>query len=437
MTGPPANTASRDNREDAQDHYLDHVVEASDRVGLATSEALTDQNGMVLAGAGTPMTAELRDRLVRHKLLRPIDESLSVQDPVTTERLLERADALLGSNPLLQRLAEQLPDSGRLRSMIRTIDLPRPLQIKLTVAAANEPTRLDHALMVTLTALAIGLRHDLPVGELKSLALAGVLHDLGELHIDPSIYRSSADLSVPMRRQIEAHPVIMHAVLESLDSRYVDAARAILEHHERVDGSGYPRGLAGRRLSLLGQVLGLAEFLASLHARRESTHMIVALKLQRHHFDSDLVETTFRLLGPASISTGVAPHTFHDLVDRLSNLMDVVIAWKGLAARGDQVGLPATHQAWLQERAATIRHHFSRLGMHAEGLERSLEPIAQDDEAIAELSIIAEEIRRQIMDTSWEAHRRIGPALIEGLPEAERQVLTRPLDNQTPTAGRQ
>ncbi|MFW6021493.1 MAG: HD-GYP domain-containing protein, partial [Guyparkeria sp.] len=306
---------------------------------------------------------------------------------------------------------------------------PRPLQIKLTVAAANEPARLDHALMVTLTALAIGLRCDLSVSELKSLALAGVLHDLGELHIDPSIYRSSVDLSVPMRRQIEAHPVIMHAVLESLGNRYGDSARAILEHHERVDGSGYPRGLAGGQLSLLGQVLGLAEFLASLHARRESMHMIVALKLQRHHFDADLVETAFRLLGPASISAGNAPHAFHELVDRLSSLMEVVTAWKDLAVRSDQVGLPPTHQGWLQERAATIGHHFNRLGMHAEDLERSLEPIARDDEAIAELSIIAEEIGRQVMDTSWEAHRRIGPALIEGLPEADRRMLTRPLDN--------
>ena len=415
------------------EHYLDRLVAAGDKAGLTTNQPVMDRNGMVLAGPGTPVSARLRERLVRHKLLRPIDESLSSTDPVTPERLVERARTLLADNPLLQRLARQVPDSGRLLSAIRSVELPQPLEIKLTVAAANEPARLDHLLMVTLTALAIGLRHGMPAGELKALALAGILHDLGELHIDPAIFESSGDLSVALRRQVEAHPVIMYAMLESLGDRYHEAARAILEHHERIDGSGYPRGRHGKQLSSPGRILALAEFLASLHMRRECTHMLVALKLQRHHFDPELVEIAFRLMGrPSSATPEHAGRTFAELTARLTALLTVPREWRDLRDRDDELGLSADHLNWLDDRARTIQHHFARLGVHADDLEGSLAPIAEDDEAIAELTIITEEIERQIVDTTWEVHRRVGPAAIERLPDGVRELLTRPVDVGTP-----
>ena len=430
MTDQPPSTSS-------QDHYLDHLTAAGDQAGLVTSQPVTDRNGMVLAGPGTPMTAELRDQLVRRKLLRPIDESLSASDPVTVERLLDRARTLLDSNPLLQRMAQRLPDSGRLISVIRAVELPQPLEIKLTVAAANDPARLDHLLMVTLTALAIGLRRGVPAGELKALGLAGIVHDLGELHIDPAIFESAGDLSVSLRRQVEAHPVIMHAVLESLGLRHHDAARAILEHHERIDGSGYPRGRRHDQLSPMGRILALAEFLASLHSRRECTHMLVALKLQRHHFDPELVDTAFGLMGQPSAATAEETEsTFGELTDRLTMLLSVLQEWRALSEGDGGLGLDAKHLSWLHDRASTIQHHFTRLGVHADDLEGSLEPIAEDAEAIAELTIITEEIQRQVIDTTWEVHRRVGEATIERLPDAVRNVLTRPIDIGKSSRGR-
>ena len=419
MTDP---TATTENPE----HYLDRLVDAGDQAGLVTRQPITDRNGMVLAGAGTPMNAALRDRLVRHKLLRPIDESLSASDPVTAERLLERARSLLESNPLLHRLADGVPDSSRLLTVLRSVELPEPLEIKLTVAAINDPARLDHLIMVTLTALAIGLRRGLPISDLKTLAFAGILHDLGELHIDPAIFDSRGDLSVPLRRQVEAHPVIMHAVLASLGSRYDKAGRAILEHHERIDGSGYPRGLRGEQLSPLGRILALAEFLASLHNRRECSHMMVALKLQRHHFDPELVDAAFRLLGQASAAPANADQGFDDVTHRLAQLLAILKEWRALSEANDQPALSPAQLGWLQDRARTIQHHFARLGIHADDLEYSLRPVADDADAIAELAIITEEIRRQILDTSWECHRRFGPAVIDQLPDTVRTTLTQP-----------
>ena len=419
------------------EHYLDRLVAAGDQAGLVTSQSVTDRNGMVLAGPGTAVTAELRDRLVRHKLLRPIDESLSSSDPVNIDRLLDRARVLLDSNPLLQRMAQRVPDSGRLISVIRSVELPEPLQIKLTVAAANDPARLDHLLMVTLTALAIGLRRAMPAGELKTLAFAGILHDLGELHIDPAIFESPGDLSVALRRQVEAHPVIMHAVLESLGGRYHDAARAILEHHERIDGSGYPRGRRGDQLSPMGRILALAEFLASLHTRRECSHMLVALKLQRHHFDPELVDTAFSLMGqPSSAAAESTSGTFGELTARLATLLAVLQEWRALSERSDDLGLAPNHLSWLHDRASTIQHHFTRLGVHADDLEGSLEPIAEDAEAIGELTIITAEIQRQVIDTTWEVHRRVGETTIERLPDAVRDVLTHPIDIGKLSTGR-
>ncbi|MFO7808319.1 HD-GYP domain-containing protein [Guyparkeria sp.] len=415
------------------DHYLDRVVEAGKSAGLVTASPVRDHNGMTLVGAGAPVNADLRERLLRHKLLRPIDESLHAERPVTVATLVERARELLSEQAILGRLAERVPDESRLVAIIRAIDLPPPIEIKLTVATHDNAERLDHLLTVTLTALAIGLRRQHSPADLKSLGLAALLHDLGDLHIDPTIFEQATGLSVNMRRQIEAHPVIMHTVLDAFGPRYLDAARAILEHHERVDGSGYPRGLTGERLSPLGRILALAEFVVSLRSRRECSHTLVALKLQRHHFDPELVAVLFDLIGQTEPPGQAAGIPLAGLTERLAQSQAHIENWIAISAQADSLGLPSAAMDWLHERSMAIERHFARLGLERNALEKSLAPIADDAEAIAELGIIAEEIERQVRDTAWEAHRRLGQNVpSDDLPEPIREGL---LDVLSPSTG--
>lgn len=102
--------------------------------------------------------------------------------------------------------------------------------------------------------------------EASWLELAGRLHDIGTLPLGLPLM-GEAPLSRELRRGLQRHPEISVEILEPLAAwgLPVDAVR---NHHERVDGSGYPRGLEGEEVSLDAQILGAADVLEALTSRR-------------------------------------------------------------------------------------------------------------------------------------------------------------------------
>ncbi len=388
------------------DHYIDRVIEAGPAAGLVTSQPIVDEQGMILVGGGQRVTPSLRERLVHHKLLRPIDTSLIAEKPIEGDDLAGLGESLLDRQPLLRRFAARVPDRRRLLDLVRHIEIPDPLRVKLTVGATDD-TRLDHLLSVTLTALAIGMRQDLPGGELKALGLAAILHDLGKLHLPPSLFSHAGELSDEMRRQIEAHPVIMHAILKSLGPRYTPAAEAILEHHERTDGSGYPRGITAEAFSPLGAILALAEFVVSLRDRRDCIHTLTALKMHRHQFDPAAVSTLFYLLGEtldAQPQVAISTDELHRRLDRAARTAQ---EWVEAGAAVHDAKSQAEFE-WLAERGREILTFFRRLSLQPDAIDTSLSLIADDPVALNELAIITDEMERRLRDTQWEARRRLG-----------------------------
>jgi hypothetical protein len=98
----------------------------------------------------------------------------------------------------------------------------------------------------------------------RLLALAGLLHDVGELYIDPAYLVRGTALQPEQWRHIVSHPVIGHRVLREMPGAGAAVAEAVLNHHERLDGFGYPRGLVEDQVPLDGQILAVSEWLMAL-----------------------------------------------------------------------------------------------------------------------------------------------------------------------------
>lgn len=115
-----------------------------------------------------------------------------------------------------------------------------------------------HSERVMKYALAIG--RELKVGEedLEYLRLASLLHDVGKIGIRENILLKPGRLTRRQREAIEAHSVIGKMIVEKVkDSDNI--IPGIVEHHERFDGKGYPRHLKGRKISLQGRVIAVAD----------------------------------------------------------------------------------------------------------------------------------------------------------------------------------
>jgi hypothetical protein len=126
----------------------------------------------------------------------------------------------------------------------------------------------------------------------RDLAVAGLLHDIGELYIDPRCLQKGHRLGPGQWRHIVTHPIVGHRVLLGLPGSNRLIAEAVRDHHERLDGFGYPRGLRGQQLSLPGQLLAAAEWLMAMIEAGPApmARVSTATKLIQGEFSPEVLE---------------------------------------------------------------------------------------------------------------------------------------------------
>lgn len=245
-------------------HYLDHVVAAGHSHEVEVTEDIVTGTGTKLLAKGARIDAGTRDRLLQHKLRKPLEDCVQVAGGAVAARFEPIGEALLDKHPLLQALcAAQHARSAP--ASLAAISLSLPLQSLLTVYGQLQPDRLDHAVGVAMLALSLA-RRLLPseIDRHRMLATAGLMHDVGELYIDPAWLRKGTRLQAEQWRHIVTHPLVAHRVLRDMAGAGPAVAAAVLLHHERLDGFGYPRCVAGEAFTLDGQILAAAEWLMAL-----------------------------------------------------------------------------------------------------------------------------------------------------------------------------
>jgi len=93
--------------------------------------------------------------------------------------------------------------------------------------------------------------------------LGGLLHDVGKIGIPDEILKKMDKLTREEFQEIYRHPQIGYKIVENVSFHSRDVLKAIIEHHERLDGSGYPLGLRDNEISMIGRIMAVAD---SFHA---------------------------------------------------------------------------------------------------------------------------------------------------------------------------
>lgn len=244
-------------------HYLDHVAATAQTRQVEVTEDIVATNGIKLLAKGARVDFAIRERLLEHKLRKRLEDCVQVVDGVAADRIEAVGEGLLARHAVLRALCA----SERARSAAAALaaaPLSSPMRSLLTIYAQCQEGRLEHTVGVAMLAAALG-RRLLPdaVERHRRLGIAGLVHDVGELYIDPAILRAKS-LDGPKWRHIVTHPWIGHRVLRDMEGAGRAVADAVLLHHERLDGFGYPRGIEGGEFALDGQILAAAEWLMAL-----------------------------------------------------------------------------------------------------------------------------------------------------------------------------
>ena len=123
-----------------------------------------------------------------------------------------------------------------------------------------------HVHRVSGVAISIGEILGLSPSDLDRLATVGVLHDVGKLHVDTKLLSKPCELDAPETEHMRRHTLFGFAMTADLFEREV--SEAILFHHERFDGSGYPHGRAGDEIPLLARIVAVADAYDAITSER-------------------------------------------------------------------------------------------------------------------------------------------------------------------------
>ncbi|MDO2946889.1 HD-GYP domain-containing protein [Aeromonas simiae] len=178
-----------------------------------------------------------------------------------------------------------------------------PLGLHLIRIHQGDPL-LHHSLNVAYLAMLMGRELGMAPMDIEAVGLAGLIHDIGELRIPTQITQKRGELSKAEINFLRMHPQYGFDMLNQLDAFEPKIRLVALQHHERLDGSGYPKGLKGDEISPLARIIGLTDHYDELLHPRASglpapPNLVVAqlYKLSAGRFDPHHVKLLIKLLG--------------------------------------------------------------------------------------------------------------------------------------------
>jgi HD-GYP domain-containing protein (c-di-GMP phosphodiesterase class II) len=182
--------------------------------------------------------------------------------------------------------------------------LPHPLPPRIGALARahrrRDPHTCSHQQRTAALAVAIGAILDLSSGRLDTLRIAATMHDIGKLGLPGELIGKPGTLSQSEYALLQKHCAIGHDVLQQLRAPF-PVAEIVFQHHERLDGSGYPRGLKGSAILEEARILAVADTVDAMLSERPyrtpSTEDFVLGELQKvagRTLDRDAVDACTR-----------------------------------------------------------------------------------------------------------------------------------------------
>lgn len=124
----------------------------------------------------------------------------------------------------------------------------------------HENYLFHHSIATGLISGFLALKQNIPSGEAAQIALAGVMADSGFSKVDPKVLNKTKNLSIQEEEEIRKHPLYSYNLLKNIPSLKDAVKLAVLQHHERLDGSGYPLKESAKRIHKFSRFLAVADF---------------------------------------------------------------------------------------------------------------------------------------------------------------------------------
>lgn len=250
--------------------------------GMITAEAVFNKFGNVLLWDNTVLNIPIINHLKNMGIQTVAVYEQQIHEPIDPARL--------AAENARRFAVEYERDAGKTKKMFEDISSGKKLNKEEadTIAASvlgksgNNRYIIDsimkvrnvdeytyyHSINVSLLCLMMGKWLKLGENDITNLTLAGLLHDIGKTKIPPEILNKPGKLTDNEFEEVKRHSEYGYYIVKDTAGIPAEIATAILTHHEKEDGSGYPMGLTGDQLNLYSKVITIADIFDAMTAAR-------------------------------------------------------------------------------------------------------------------------------------------------------------------------
>jgi len=246
--------------------------------GMMLGRTLYDDRGRVLLRKGVIVKdnfiPKIRDSFATVCVLDDISEGIEIPESISDSLRVEVQQTLgeewehmqktVSFDKVAFRPAFAKTLRSHMKNLLETVRTTSIIQEDLTLLASFDTATYVHSVNVAIYSLMLGLSLKLNDAMLVDLGVGAMLHDLGKVWIPAAILKKPGKLTTEEYNLVKRHTEIGHKVLARQADLSFLIAHCAFQHHEREDGSGYPRGLTSDQIHIFGKILAVADVYDSM-----------------------------------------------------------------------------------------------------------------------------------------------------------------------------
>ena len=232
-------------------------------LGKTETEILGKHCWEIVHGANKPIDGcpivKMKKSFQRESLLLPIDDKLF---NVAVDPIFDANNNLIKAVHIMTDITELKQSGERLK---KTFDAAIDTMSK--IIEAKDPYTSGHQHRVCQLAVPLARELGLAPDKVEGVRIASLIHDIGKIGLPTEILSKPGKLTDIEFSLIKGHSQIGYDILKSIDFSY-PIAQIVLQHHERLDGSGYPNKLNGDKIILEAKIIGIADVVEAMSSFR-------------------------------------------------------------------------------------------------------------------------------------------------------------------------
>lgn len=248
-------------------HYIEYLAAVNLGREVTATEDIFNNKGALITRQGARLDHLTAQRIAKHKLAKPLEYQIQIEGAITAAALADHFTTLAQQHPDLAQLHQAAGFEQDFCDLLAREPLGEVIAQKLTVLQLQQPELFDQALFGIWFAMLVGRTLGLPKHEIHMAGIAALIRDLGFLHMPHILVSKGGKFTPDEWRTVQGHAVVGQIIAKDVAILHPLIARAVLEHHERNDGTGYPAGKEGAQLCLLGQIVSITDKLGSIRLK--------------------------------------------------------------------------------------------------------------------------------------------------------------------------